>query len=105
MLTQAGVIRGGDIMLTVQVIGTAGNPMDINLTRLRLDIYKPDNSLFATFTAGFGYDVENKMASKVVSIPETEMTGVWVAVWRYVDDTGKVLVEEFPFFVVDPAYR
>lgn len=105
MPSQAGVFRGGDIVLTIQVLGLDGNPIDINLSRLRLDVYRSDNSLFATYTTGFSYDSVNKVASRVVSIPDSEILGVWIGVWRYVDDYGRVLVDEFPFFVADPAYR
>jgi uncharacterized protein YfaS (alpha-2-macroglobulin family) len=99
---ELGLYRGSTKHLKLEIFDKDGNKIAIDTTSLSLTIYRPDGTVMAIFTNGFDPQPDGSVV-KTITIPETEPTGIWRAVWRYVDSDGNTFVEEVPFVVSDPV--
>ena len=101
-ITELGLYRGSTKYLKLEIFDKDGNKVTINTATLTLTLYRPDGTILSTFTSGFDPQPDGSVV-KSITIPETEKTGIWRAVWRYVDAEGNTFVEEVPFVVSDPV--
>jgi uncharacterized protein YfaS (alpha-2-macroglobulin family) len=99
---ELGLYRGSTKHLKLEIFDRDGNKIVINTAMLTLTIYRPDGTDMATFTSGFDPQPDGAVV-KSITIPESEPTGIWRAVWRYTDPDGNTFVEEVPFVVSDPV--
>ena len=101
-LIELGMYRGSTKHLKLEIFDKDGNKVVINTATLTLKLYRPNGTIFSTFTSGFDSQPDGSVV-KSITIPETEPTGIWKAVWRYDDPYGNTFVEEVPFVVSDPV--
>jgi uncharacterized protein YfaS (alpha-2-macroglobulin family) len=94
--------RGSTKHLKLEIFDKDGNKVMINTASLSLTIYRPNGTVMTTFTGGFDPQPDGAVV-KSITIPANELTGIWKAVWRYVDLDGNTFVEEVPFVVSDPV--
>jgi uncharacterized protein YfaS (alpha-2-macroglobulin family) len=99
---ELGLYRGSTKHLKLEIFDKDGNRVVIDTASLSLTLYRPDGTVMVTFTGGFDPQPDGSVV-KTITIPETESTGIWRAVWRYVDPDGNTFVEEVPFVVSDPV--
>lgn len=101
-IAELGLYRGSTKHLKLEIFDRDGNRVVIDTATLSLTIYRPDSTVMATFTSGFDPQPDGSVV-KPITIPESEPTGIWKAVWRYADPYGNTFVEEVPFVVSDPV--
>jgi uncharacterized protein YfaS (alpha-2-macroglobulin family) len=99
---ELGMYRGSTKHLKLEIFDKDGNKVVIDTASLSLTLYRPDGTDMVTFTSGFDPQPDGSVV-KTITIPEAEPTGIWRAVWRYVDPDGNTFVEEVPFVVSDPV--
>jgi hypothetical protein len=102
---EVGMYRGGSGWLSVKFKDIAGTTVIPSPSDVVLKVYRPDNTLYTSYS-GTNIVVETDGEVRVlVNIPEDEVVGVWVAEWIYNDpDSGKPFKVEMPFVVSDVAY-
>jgi uncharacterized protein YfaS (alpha-2-macroglobulin family) len=101
-IVELGLYRGSTKHLKLEIFDKDGNRVVIDTASLTLTLYRPDGTIMATFTSGFDPQPDGSVV-RTITIPEAELTGIWRAVWRYVDPDGNTFVEEVPFVVSDPV--
>jgi len=101
-IMELGMYKGSTKHLKLDIFDRDGNKVMINTATLTLTLYRPDGTVMSTFTSGFDPQPDGSVV-RSITIPETEPTGIWKAVWRYVDPDGNTFVEEVPFVVSDPV--
>jgi len=104
-MKEVGIYRGGSGWLSVVFKGIDGSTIVPDVSDIVLKIYRPDGSMFGIFTSSNIIVKSDGEVLCLVLIPESEMTGVWVAEWIYDDpSTGKPFKVEMPFVVSDVDY-
>ena len=104
-MKEVGMYRGGSGWLVVKFKDIAGNTIIPSSSDVVLRVYRPDNTLYASYS-GTNIVVETNGEVRVlVNILDSEIVGVWVAEWIYNDpESGKTFKVEMPFVVSDVAY-
>jgi len=97
MINEFGLYRGSSKYIKLEIFDGRGDRIVIDVSRLSLKLYRPDGS-FITHTDGF-YPQPDGTVISPISIGDSEPTGIWRAVWEYVDEYGNKWVEEMPFVV------
>jgi len=97
LIRENGLYRGSTKYIKFEIFDINGNRVAVNTSNLVLTLYRPDGTAI-TYTSGFEPSPDGSVL-RAITIGESEPTGIWRAVWEYVDEYGNRWVEEMPFVV------
>ena len=93
--------RGSSKYIKFELFDKDGNKLFVDVSRLVLKLYAPDGTVI-TYTDGFEPQPDLSVY-RVITIDSDWPTGIWRAVWEYVDEFGNKWIEEMPFVVSEAS--